>query len=120
MSSGIYVLQLNKCLTPLEDVVNAFIGSVEPTTALTTVFSASNTGVTMYKIVGNSDTSIYPVVVTQGTHNSNGAIVTLVNVGGAGVFIFEYEGELYINHVYNSLGGVQLSGWYQVTTTAVT
>lgn len=119
MSSGNYVLQLNKCLMPLEDVVRAFIGTVNPATALTTVFSTSNIGVTMYRIVGNSDTSIYPVVVTPGSHDSNGAIVTLVNVGGAGVFIFEYEGELYINHVYNSLGGVYLSGWYKVTTTAV-
>ena len=120
MSSGNYVLQLNKCLKPLEDVVNAFIGDVNPTTALATVFSTSNIGVTMYKMIGNSDTSIYPVVVIPGTQSSDGAVVTLVNVGGAGMFIFEYDGEIYINHVYNSSGGVQVIGWYQVTTTAVT
>lgn len=114
------VIQDNKCFKNLEDVVPAFIGTVNPTMALTIVFSTSNTGITMYKIVGNIDTSIYPVVVTPGSHDSDGAIVTLVNVGGAGVFIFEYKGELYINHVYNSFSGVYLSDWYQVTTTAVT
>ena len=119
MSSGNYVLQLNKCLTPLEDVVRAFMGSAAATAALTIVFRTAKTGITMYSISGNSDTNIYPVVVTPGTQNSNAAIVTLIKTGGAGMFIFEYDGEMYINHAYNSPGGVQLSGWFKVTTTAV-
>lgn len=119
MSSGNFVLQLNKCLQPLEDVVRAFIGTVNTNTPLSTIFTNSRVGVTMYRIVGISDTSIYPVVVPVGTHNSDAAVVTLINVGGTGLFIFEYDGDMYINHVYNSSGGAQFSGWFKVTTTAV-
>ena len=119
MNSGNFVLQLNKCIQPLEDVVNAFVDNVNTNTPLSIIFPNSRLGVTMYRIVGTSDTSIYPVVVPVGSHNSNAAVITLINVGGTGVFIFEYDGDMYINHVYNSPGGVQLSGWYQITTTAV-
>lgn len=114
------VIQDNKCFKNLEDVVPAFIGTVNPATALKAVFSTSNTGVTMYRIVGNSDTSIYPVVVTPGLQDSDGAVVTLINVGGTGVFIFEYDGDVYISHAYLRRGGVNVDGWYKVTTTAVT
>lgn len=115
------VIQDNKCFKNLEDAVNAFVDNdVNINTPLSSIFIDAKTGITMYKIVGNSDTSIYPVVVTPGLQDSDGAVVTLINVGGTGVFIFEYDGDVYISHAYLRRGGVNVDGWYKVTTTAVT
>lgn len=119
-----YVISSNKCLIPVENAISGMIAAfynedIEPTTDLTTIFTGAGNGITMYRMAGNTDTSVYPVEVGTGSHSNDGAVITLINVGGAGMFIFEYDGELYINHVYTSSGGVQFSGWYQVTTTAV-
>ena len=122
-----YVISSNKCLIPVENAVSGMIAAfvnddIDVTTDLTTVFSSisnSGSGITMYRVVGNSDTSIYPVVVDEVSRNNNAAIVTVVSLGGAGMFIFEYAGEMYINHIYGDYSGIHLSGWYQITTTAV-
>ena len=115
------VVKDNKCFLPLENAVNAFVDDdIDKNTPLSTVFNDAKTGITMYNIVGTSDTSIYPVVVPVVSQSSNGAVVTLVKVTGAGVFIFEYDGDVYISHAYSRIGGVTVDGWYKVTTTVVT
>lgn len=123
MSAENYVVQVNKCLVPLENAVSglltSFVENIDVTTDLITVFSDLPTGITMYRVVGNTDTSIYPVVVEGFARSNNAAIVTVISIGGAGMFIFEYAGAMYINHIYGDYSGTHLSGWYQVTTTAV-
>ena len=115
------VIQNNKCFKSLENVVNAFVDNdVNINAPLSSIFTNAKTGITMYKIVGTSDTSVYPVVVTPGLHDSDAAVVTLVKVTGVGVLIFEYDGDVYISHAYSRIGGVTVDGWYKVTTTAVT
>lgn len=119
-----YVISSNKCLIPVENAVSEMIAAfvnddIDVTTDLTTIFTGASNGITMYRVVGNSDTSIYPVVVDEVSRSNDAAIVTVVSLGGAGMFIFEYAGEMYINHIYGDYSGIHLSGWYQVTTTAV-
>lgn len=117
------VIKFNKCFATMAQALSGFLAAfnidVEPTTSLENVFMGAENGITMYKMVGNSDTSVYPVVVSGGGHSSDGAIVTLICAGGAGVFVFEYDGDIYINHVYTYISGVSLSGWHKITTTAV-
>mgnify|MGYP007115353837 CR=1 FL=1 len=114
------VVKNNKCFVPIENAVNAFVDNdVNINTPLSSIFNDAKTGITMYKIVGTSDTSIYPVVVPVAAQSSNGAVITLVKVAGVGVFIFEYDGDVYISPAYSRRGGVTVDGWYKVTTTAV-
>lgn len=115
------VIQGNKCFKDLENAVNAFVdNNVNINTPLSSIFTDAKTGITMYKIVGTSDTSSYPVVVPIVARSGNGAVVTLVKATGVGVFIFEYDGDVYISHAYARFGGVTVDGWYKVTTTLVT
>ena len=115
------VVKDNKCFLPLENAVNAFVDNdIDINTPLPSIFTGAKNGITMYNIVGTSDTSIYPVVVPVVSQSSNAAVVTLVKVTGVGIFIFEYEGDVYISHAYSRIGGVTVDGWFKVTTTLVT
>lgn len=128
MSAENYVVQVNKCLIPFEqafeDAINgkikAFVSDINVTKPLSSVFNSSGVGITMYKVCGNTDTTIYPVKVSTSTQDGNGAVVALVNIYGAGMFIFEYEGAIYICHAYAGRGGVSVGSWYRITTTEVT
>lgn len=123
-----FVVQGNKCFNPIADAISgmlaAFNAEIDNTTSLENVFYTLTDGITMYTVRNNADTSIYPVIASSTDRDDNGAIVTLIKVQGdgmfgVGVFVFEYEGALYINHIYSGRDGIITSGWYQITTTAV-
>lgn len=117
------VIKNNKCWEPFADAIDGYLAAhlvdVDVTSPLSAVFTGAAEGITMYKVVGNTNTSVYPVAVPRDSHSANGAIVTLIRVVGAGMFIFEYSGNVYICHVYNAVGGTAVGDWYKVTTTAV-
>lgn len=117
------VIKNNKCWEPFADAIDGYLVAhlvdVDVTSPLSAVFRGATGGITMYKVVGNTNTSVYPVVVPTDSQSSNGAIVTLISAGGAGMFIFEYSGNVYICHAYAGRGGTAVGAWYKVTTTKV-
>ena len=128
MSTGNYVVQDNKCFNPVKNAISgmlaAFTAEIDKTKTLEELFNTLTDGVTMYTVRNNADTSVYPVIANSPDRDDNGAIVTLTKIQGdgmfgVGVFAFEYEGALYINHIYSGRDGIITSGWYQITTTAV-
>lgn len=128
MSDTNYCVKGNKCFTPLADIISgmlpAHIEIIDKTKTLEELFNTLTDGVTMYTVRNNADTTIYPVIASSTDRDDNGAIVTLTKIQGdgtfgVGVFTFEYEGALYINHIYSGRDGIITSGWYQITTTAV-
>ena len=118
------VIQDNKCFKNLENAVSGMLAAhlvdVDVTSSLSTVLMNAAEGITMYRVVGNTNTNVYPVVVPVDSQSQNSAIVTLIMNGGVGMFIFEYSGDVYICHVYATRGGFSVGNWYKVTTTAVT
>lgn len=128
MSDTNYCVKGNKCFTPLTDIISgmlpAHIEIIDKTKTLEELFNTLTDGVTMYTVRNNADTTIYPIIASSTDRDDNGAIVTLTKIQGdgmfgVGVFTFEYEGALYINHIYSGRDGIITSGWYQITTTAV-
>lgn len=118
------VVKSNKCWEPFADAIDGYLAAhlvdVNVTTSLSRVFMEAAEGITMYRVVGNTNTDVYPVVVPVDSQSQNSAIVTLIMKGGVGMFIFEYSRDVYICHAYAGRGGVSTGAWYKVTTTAVT
>lgn len=118
------VIQDNKCLKNLEAAVNpllaAFNITVDETDTLETVFNSLNDGINVYSIVGN-DTSVYPVAVSTKYGHRATVIGIKYGNGAGGVFIFIYNGEMYICDVYTvPFSPYFVTGdWYKVTTTKV-
>ena len=117
------VIKNNKCWELFEDAIDGYLAArlvdVDVTSPLSAVFTDATGGITMYRVVGNTGTSVYPVAVPTDSQSQNGAIVTLISAWGVGMFIFEYSGDVYICHVYAARGGTSVGDWYKVTTTAV-
>lgn len=117
------VIKNNKCLELVEDAIAGYLAAhivdVDVTSALSAVFTGATEGITMYRVVGNTNTDVYPVVVPTDSQSQNGAIVTLIMANGVGMFIFEYSGNVYICHAFAGRGGTAVGDWYKVTTTAV-
>lgn len=117
------VIKSNKCLNNLEEAVNPLLAArlvdIDVTSPLSAVFRDATEGITMYRVVGNTNTNVYPVVVPTDSQSQNGAIVTLIMANGVGMFIFEYSGNVYICHAYAARGGTAVGAWYKITTTAV-
>lgn len=118
------VVKSNKCWEPFADAIDGYLAAhlvdVNVITPLSGVFREATEGITMYRVVGNANTNVYPVVVPADSQSQNGAIVTLISTNGVGMFIFEYDSDIYICHIYAGKGGVSVSNWHKVTTTAVT
>lgn len=86
------------------------IGNMPATITLSEIFNGY-TGYSLYTVYGNSDTSIYPVIVPAPSSSSNVAIVRFEKSGGTGLFTFCYNDEMYVKAAYSSTGGITFSNW---------
>lgn len=102
-----YVIDDSKCLLDLASVENSrIVSGIVATTALATLFTGFEKGITMYRLIVGS-TSVYPV-----TTGSNRADIICYKFGNSGYFIFSYNGDCYICPVINNTP----SSWVKFAT----